>query len=253
MTAGSPIRRGRRTRCCTGCSRPTWRPAATAGRLVNDADLGRRDEQRARVLVDNLMEALSPSNVPLVNPASAKAAVDTGGMNFVRGGVSLLQDMASAPRVPQMVDGSSFQVGENIAATPGCGGPAHRAAGADPVPAADRRPFGRCRCWSCPPTINKYYALDLAPGRSLVEYLVRSGPAGLRRLVAQPGRPARRLGPGHLRAGGPRRARRDRSASAGTDQAVLIGLLLRRNPRRLAAAHLAATGRRTGWPGSPWA
>ena len=90
-----------------------------AGRLVSDADLGRRDELRARVLVDNLVDALSPSNVPLVNPTSAKAAVDTAGMNFVRGGVSLLQDMASAPRVPQMVDGSSFQVGRNIAATPG--------------------------------------------------------------------------------------------------------------------------------------
>ena len=43
--------------------------AGTAGRLVTDADLGRRDELRARVLVDNLTEALSPSNVPLVNPS----------------------------------------------------------------------------------------------------------------------------------------------------------------------------------------
>ena len=58
-TAGSPIRRGRRTRCCTGWSRPTSRPTATAGRLVTDADLGWRDELRARLLVDNLTEALS--------------------------------------------------------------------------------------------------------------------------------------------------------------------------------------------------
>ena len=35
--------------------------------------LGWRDEQRVRFLVDNLVEALAPSNLPLANPASAKA------------------------------------------------------------------------------------------------------------------------------------------------------------------------------------
>ncbi len=55
----------------------------------------------------------------MVNPVSAKAAVDTGGLNFVRGGLNLARDMVRAPRVPQMVDGSSFHIGRNIAATPG--------------------------------------------------------------------------------------------------------------------------------------
>jgi hypothetical protein len=61
----------------------------TAEQLVSDAALGWRDERRMRFLVENLVAALSPSNLPLVNPASAKAVVDTAGLNFVRGGRNL--------------------------------------------------------------------------------------------------------------------------------------------------------------------
>jgi polyhydroxyalkanoate synthase len=148
--------------------------AGTAERLVTDADLGRRDELRARMLVDNLVEALSPSNVPLVNPASAKAAVDTGGLNFVRGGASLVRDMVAAPRVPRMVDGSPFQVGRTIATTPGA-----VVLRTDQLELIQYRPrtatVRTVPVLLVPPTINKYYALDLAPGRSLVEYLVGQG------------------------------------------------------------------------------
>jgi polyhydroxyalkanoate synthase len=87
--------------------------------LVTDAHLGWRDEQRMRFLAENVTEAISPSNVPLVNPASAKAAIDTAGANLARGGAQLLRDLASAPRIPEMVDRSAFEVGRNIALTPG--------------------------------------------------------------------------------------------------------------------------------------
>jgi len=91
----------------------------TAEQLVTDADLNARDGKRVRFFLENVIEAAAPSNVPLVNPASAKAVIDTAGLSLVRGGVQLVKDLASAPRVPLMVDGSSFDVGGNIAATPG--------------------------------------------------------------------------------------------------------------------------------------
>ena len=73
-----------------------------------------------RFLVENLVEALSPSNVPLVNPASAKAAIDTAGAEPGRAAAcSLLRDMAAPPRVPEMVDTSPFEVGRTVAVTPG--------------------------------------------------------------------------------------------------------------------------------------
>jgi polyhydroxyalkanoate synthase len=146
----------------------------TAEQLLGDAALGWRDTQRVRFLVENLVAALAPSNLPLVNPASAKAAVDTAGMNFLRGGRNLVGDLATAPRVPEMVDRSAFEVGRNIAVTPGA-----VVWRSEVLELIQYRPqTDQVRMFPLllvPPTINKYYALDLAPGRSLVEYLVRGG------------------------------------------------------------------------------
>ena len=80
-----------------------------------------RDRKRVEFFLENLVQATAPSNVPLVNPASAKAVIDTAGLSLLRGGKQLVKDVASAPRIPEMVDGSDFVVGENIAATPGGG------------------------------------------------------------------------------------------------------------------------------------
>ena len=110
----------------------------------------------------------------LVNPASAKAAIDTAGLNLVHGGISLLRDMATKPWIPEMVDTSSFEVGRNIAVTPGA-----VVLRTEVLELIQYRPqTERVRevpLLIVPPTINKYYAIDLAPGRSLVEYLVKNG------------------------------------------------------------------------------
>jgi polyhydroxyalkanoate synthase len=146
----------------------------TADQLVGDAALDWQDDKRVRFLVENLADALSPSNVPLVNPASAKAAIDTGGFNFVHGGISLLRDMAAKPRIPEMVDTSSFEVGRNLAVTPGA-----VVLRTEVLELIQYRPqttqVREVPLLIVPPTINKYYAMDLAPGRSLVEYLVQNG------------------------------------------------------------------------------
>jgi len=146
----------------------------TAGQLIQDAGLGPRDEKRVRFGAGNLIEAVSPSNVPLVNPSSAKAAIDTGGLSLARGGLSLLRDLASPPRIPEMVDRSAFEVGRDIAITPG-----EVVLRTEVLELIQYRPqTERVReipLLIVPPTINKFYALDLAPGRSMVEYLVRNG------------------------------------------------------------------------------
>ena len=146
----------------------------TAEQLVSDAALDWRDDKRVRFAAENLIEALSPSNLPLVNPASAKAVVDTGGVSLVRGGVSLLRDLATAPRIPEMVDSSAFEVGCNIAVTPGA--VVLRTEVFELIQYRPRTEQVReIPLLLVPPTINKYYALDLAPGRSLAEYLVGGG------------------------------------------------------------------------------
>jgi len=142
--------------------------------LVSDADLDPRDRRRVRFLLDNVVEACAPSNVPLVNPASAKAVVDTAGLSLVRGGRQLVKVLASAPRVPEMVDTSGFVVGENVAATPGA-----VVFRNDVFELIQYRPQAEevyeVPVLVVPPTINKFYAIDLAPGRSLMEHSVQQG------------------------------------------------------------------------------
>ncbi|SIS17886.1 PHA/PHB synthase family protein [Williamsia sterculiae] len=143
----------------------------TVDQLVEDADLDPRDRKRVTFLVENLVEAASPSNVPLLNPASAKAVIDTAGLSLVRGGGRLVKDLASSPRVPEMVDTSGFTIGGNIAATPGA--VVFRNEVLELVqfaPQCDE--VYETPVLIVPPTINKYYAIDLAPGRSLVEFSV---------------------------------------------------------------------------------
>ena len=146
----------------------------TLDELVDGAELDPRDLKRVRFLLENVVEALAPSNVPLVNPASAKAAIDTAGLSLVRGGGQLVKDLASAPRIPEMVDTSGFAVGENIATTPGA--VVFRNEVLELIqyrPQTDE--VYEVPVLVVPPTINKYYAIDLAPGRSLVEYSVQQG------------------------------------------------------------------------------
>ncbi|MCX6399072.1 MAG: alpha/beta fold hydrolase [Propionibacteriales bacterium] len=144
----------------------------TVEQLILDADLDPRDRKRVRFLLENLVEAIAPSNVPLVNPASAKAVIDTAGMSLVRGGTQLVKDLASAPRIPEMVDTSGFTLGENVAATPGS--VVFRNDVLELIqyaPQCDE--VYEVPVMIVPPTINKYYAIDLGPGRSMVEFSVQ--------------------------------------------------------------------------------
>jgi len=147
---------------------------AAARDLVNAAGLDWRDQQRVEFLLDNLTEALAPSNVPLLNPESAKAAINTGGVNFARGAAAFAKDLSAKPRIPEMVDTSGFELGRNIAVSPGAviaRTDVYELIRYQPTTATVRE----VPLLLVPPTINKFYAIDLAPGRSLVEYLVGQG------------------------------------------------------------------------------
>ncbi len=148
--------------------------AQTAESVVTDADLDYRDDLRVRFLIDNLIDAAAPSNNPLLSPVAWKAAIDSGGTSLLRGAANLARDMAAAPRIPTMVEPSAFEVGETLAVTSGA--VVQRTAMFELIqytPQTDR--VRTLPLLIVPPVINKYYAIDLAPGRSLIEYLVSQG------------------------------------------------------------------------------
>ena len=100
--------------------------------------------------------------------------MDTGGLSAVRGLRALLRDLSSAPRVPAMVEAGAFEVGKDLAVTPGA--VVYRTEMFELIqyaPVTER--VGKFPLLIVPPMINKYYITDLAPGRSMSEYLVSQG------------------------------------------------------------------------------
>jgi polyhydroxyalkanoate synthase subunit PhaC len=142
--------------------------------LISDAKLDLQTERRVRFPIENLRDALAPTNFPWSNPAAIKAAASTRGRSLVRGAQQLASDMRTPPRLPAMVDTSKFELGKNLAATRGA--VIQREDVFELIqyaPATDQ--VRSVPLLLVPPTINKYYVADISPGRSLIEYLVERG------------------------------------------------------------------------------
>jgi poly[(R)-3-hydroxyalkanoate] polymerase subunit PhaC len=146
----------------------------TVDGLIADADVEWRAERRARLAAGNVMDALAPTNFAFSNPTVIKETVDTGGGNLVRGTRRLVRDLSTPPRLPATVDTSKFEIGDNVAATPGS-----VVLRTDVFELIHYRPstdqVRQVPLLFVPPTINKFYVLDLAPGRSMIEHCVAQG------------------------------------------------------------------------------
>ena len=148
--------------------------AQTAEGVVADTDLDWADSERVGFALRNLVDALAPSNNPVLNPAAVKAAIDTGGGSALTGLRHFISDMATPPRVPSMVEPDAFEVGVDLAVTPGAvvlRTPVFELIQYRTATATVRQ----VPLLVVPPTINKFYIIDLAPGRSMAEYIVGSG------------------------------------------------------------------------------
>jgi polyhydroxyalkanoate synthase subunit PhaC len=142
--------------------------------LISDAETDWRTERQARFAAANVLDALAPTNFPWSNPAVLKDIVDHGGAGLARGTRQLVRDLSRPPRLPASVDTTSFAVGENLAVTPGAvvlRNEVFELIHYEPRSAQVRE----VPLLVVPPTINKFYVLDLAPGRSVVEHLLTEG------------------------------------------------------------------------------
>jgi class II poly(R)-hydroxyalkanoic acid synthase len=127
-----------------------------------------------RFVLDVLTEGLAPSNNPILSPLGWKALIDTGGQSAIRGMRHFISDMLSAPRVPSMIDPDAFTLGETIAVTPGS--VVYRTEEFELIQYAPQTDeVYAVPLLMVPPVINKFYVMDIAPGRSMIEYFVRQG------------------------------------------------------------------------------
>jgi polyhydroxyalkanoate synthase len=146
----------------------------TVDGLIGDAGLGWRTERQVRFAAGNILDAISPTNFPLTNPVVLREIVDTGGANLVNGARRFAHDVTQKPGLPATVDTSKFEVGGNLAVSPGS-----VVLHTDVFELLHYKPATdqvlEVPLLFVPPTINKYYVLDLAPGRSMIEHLVGQG------------------------------------------------------------------------------
>lgn len=138
------------------------------------AGLDGGDARRAGFAVDMVVDALAPTNFLWGNPAALRKAVETRGASVVSGLRNLADDVAENHARPRQVDGSAFEVGTNLGCTPG-----KVVFRNDLIELIQYEPttttvFDTPLLMS-PPWINRYYIMDLAPGRSFVEWAVGHG------------------------------------------------------------------------------
>jgi polyhydroxyalkanoate synthase len=142
--------------------------------LVAAGELDEPTSAKAAFAVSLLADALAPTNLLLTNPAALKRAFDTGGRSVLVGARNCLDDLRHNGGHPRQVDTSPFRLGENIATTP-----SKVVFRNDLIELLQYLPqtdeVHAVPLLASPPWINKYYIMDLAPDRSLIEWAVRQG------------------------------------------------------------------------------
>jgi polyhydroxyalkanoate synthase subunit PhaC len=142
--------------------------------LLDVAGLEADREAKARFAANFILDALAPTNTLPGNPAAIREAFSTRGMSLVAGLKNLVNDVKNNGGWPSQVDSTGFEVGVNMAATPGV--VVYRS---DLIELIQYEPQTKhvhgVPLLFCPPWINKFYIMDLAPGKSLVEWAVQHG------------------------------------------------------------------------------
>jgi polyhydroxyalkanoate synthase subunit PhaC len=146
-------------------------------KLALDADgLEEKTMHKVAFYTRQFVDAMAPTNFALTNPEVMRATLESGGANLIDGLRNFLEDIdpATGRLRTRMVDKSHFQLGENIAASPGAvvfqNELMQLIQYAPSTARVRRRPL-----LIVPPWINKFYVLDLQPRNSFIRWAVGQG------------------------------------------------------------------------------
>jgi polyhydroxyalkanoate synthase subunit PhaC len=142
--------------------------------FIDKTSLNDIDKSRARLIAGIFIDAASPTNNPMSNPAAVRQFLDTGGESLWRGFKNYLSDLVENGGLPAQVDKAPFKLGVNIATTPGAVVFRDEVLEVIQYKATATKVRKRPLIIT-PPQINKFYSLDLSPEKSLVQYLTKSG------------------------------------------------------------------------------
>jgi polyhydroxyalkanoate synthase subunit PhaC len=143
-------------------------------RVLDRADTAEDDRERARFVLQLITETFAPTNSLLGNPGALQRISETRGKSLLYGLQNFIDDLTNNFGMPRQVDERKFQVGRNLATTPGAvvyRGDVFELIQYQPQTAqVHHRPL-----LIVPPQINKFYATDLSAGRSFAEFAVQQG------------------------------------------------------------------------------
>jgi poly[(R)-3-hydroxyalkanoate] polymerase subunit PhaC len=142
--------------------------------LLDGAELDEVTRRKADFALRQALDAAAPTNWLPTNPAALKKAFDTGGLSLLRGATNMLRDMVTNNGMPRQVTPGQFRPGHELAATPGSVVFRNRLIELIQYEPQTKTVHAVPLLFS-PPWINKYYIMDLAPGKSLVEWAVQHG------------------------------------------------------------------------------
>jgi polyhydroxyalkanoate synthase len=207
--------------------------------LVDAAGLDGPTADKAHFAIGLLVDALAPTNALATNPAALRRAVETSGTSVIAGLRNFFHDLAANGGRPSQVDRSKFHLGENLAATPG-----KVVFRNDLMELIQYEPQTKSTfevpLLLSPPWINKYYIMDLAPGRSFVEWAVSKGHTVFAISYRNPDESMRHIALDDYLLRGPYEALDVIADITGTEEVNVVGLCLGGTLTVALLAHLAA-------------
>ena len=141
---------------------------------ISDSRMHPADQVRAKFVSDLIIDAIAPTNTLLGNPAAMKRLFETGGLSLAKGMRNAYDDLRNNGGLPSQVDSRPFKVGENLATSKGA--VVFKNEMLEVIqyqPQTDQ--VYKIPLMVIPPQINKFYALDLEPNKSLVRFLTKMG------------------------------------------------------------------------------
>ncbi|MBZ6379710.1 MULTISPECIES: PHA/PHB synthase family protein [Pacificimonas] len=141
--------------------------------VVSGAEgLDRKEREKAIFYTKQFLDAASPSNYLLTNPEVLQATLESGGENLLRGTEHLLDDLKRGRM--RMTDEDAFEVGVNVAATPGQVVFENRLFQLIHYAPTTAETF-EIPLLIFPPWINKFYILDLTAEKSFIRWCLDQG------------------------------------------------------------------------------
>ncbi len=129
------------------------------------------EHARAKFMTSMITDAMAPTNTLLGNPAASKKVLETGGMSLLKGLKNAYTDLTKNGGLPSQVDKRPFKVGENLATSRGkviWKNEMLELIQYEPV----TEKVHPVPVLIVPPQINKFYAMDLSPAISMVQFLL---------------------------------------------------------------------------------